>query len=159
MKDETHLARPFIFYVATLLFFGVGGITSIGLNWYAGLTVPSWTPPDLLVALIWGALFLCSAFSVSMFWEKSVRNDASFTSVISLYMANAMLILLWNYLFFGIHNLVAAFWVAIFVGASVLVLILRIWKEARTSALLLIPYLAWMSFAIYLTYLVMILNT
>lgn len=158
MNNDQKLERSFIFYVAALLFFAVGGITTIGLPWYETLTIPSWTPPELLVAFIWGALFLCTAISVSLFWEKSNRSEASFKSIIGMYMANALLLLLWNYLFFGMHRLDVAFWVAVVVGVSVLVIMARLWKEARTSALLLLPYLAWMLYALFLTYEVLVLN-
>lgn len=155
---HSSLARPFIFYVATLLFFAVGGMTSIGMRWYATLATPSWTPPDLLVATIWCVLFLCSAFSVSLFWEAREQNADAFKATLALYMGNALLVLLWNFLFFGVHELFAAFWVAIAVGGTVLALVLTLWNQVRAAALLLLPYLAWMLFALVLTYAVMTLN-
>lgn len=158
MQKDIVLVRSLIFYVATLLFFGVGAITTIGLEWYAGLMTPAWTPPELLVAFIWGALFLLTAYSIAIFWEKSSTDESSFKSVLSLYLANAALILLWNYLFFGVHQLAVAFYVALAVGASVVLLMARLWKNSRTSALLLIPYFAWMVFALFFTYSVLTLN-
>ncbi|KND47139.1 MAG: Tryptophan-rich sensory protein [Parcubacteria bacterium C7867-004] len=158
MNTGTRFARSFILYVATLLFFGVGAITTLGIDWYATLRLPSWAPPELVVALIWFVLFLCTAFSVIRFWEHSKRDEISFRSVIYLYVLNSFLVLLWNYLFFGVHELGFAFAAAVAVGVSVAILIFRLWREARTSALLLVPYLAWMLFALLYTYTVMSLN-
>jgi benzodiazapine receptor len=158
MKTDTTLARSFIGYVVTLLFFSIGAITTLGLNWYSSLILPAWTPPELLIAFVWIILFSCLGLSVSIFWETSTRNEASFAAVISLYMTNAMLVLLWNYLFFGVHNLGIAFGSAIAVGASIGVLMMKLWKESRTASLLLTPYLLWMVFALYFTYSVLILN-
>jgi len=158
MDNNTKLSRSFIFYVATLLFFGVGGITTLGLNWYTTLSLPWWTPPEMFVAFVWLVLFICTAVSVSIFWEQSKRAGASFLTTIWLYIGNSLLILLWNYLFFGLHELSFAFAAAVAVGVSVLLIMIRLWKEVRTAALLLIPYFGWMLFALVYTYTVMQMN-
>ncbi|KND49277.1 MAG: Benzodiazepine receptor TspO [Parcubacteria bacterium C7867-008] len=158
MDNDTKLTRSFTGYVATLLFFGVGAITTIGMAWYSSLNLPSWTPPELLVALIWFVLFVLTACSVAVFWERSKRSERSFAWILNLYMENAMLVLLWNYVFFGLHNLTLAFGVAILIGVMVLIIVIKLWKEVRLAALLLLPYLLWMLVALMLTYQIMILN-
>lgn len=158
MKSEIKLERAFIFYVATLLFFGVGAITTLGLNWYDALAKPWWTPPELLVAAIWATLFICTAISVALFWERYPKTEKAFTSILSFYMTNAVLTLFWNYLFFGVHQFDTALSVAILIGISVLVLMVRLWHRCRTSALLLFPYLMWMLYALSFTYTLIRLN-
>lgn len=158
MNNETKLERSFIFYVATLLFFGVGAITTIGLDWYTALSLPWWTPPELLVAAVWFVLFLCTAFSVSIFWEQSKKGGVPSRYIVSLYVLNSFLVLLWSYLFFGVHELGFAFGAALAVGLSVVVLMLRLWKGFRNAALLLLPYVGWMLFALAYTYTVMVMN-
>jgi len=128
------------------------------MEWYDGLVLPAWTPPELLVALIWFVLFVLTACSVAVFWERSKRNERSFASILVLYMENAMLVLLWNYVFFGLHNLSIAFGVAILIGALVVIIMAKVWNEVRLAALLLIPYLLWMLVALALTYQIMLLN-
>ena len=113
MNNDITVSRPFIFYVASLLFFGVGGITTLGLDWYAKLALPLWTPPELLVAGVWLVLFFCTAYSASFFFEQAKREKTPFTLVLSLYAVNTFLILLWNYLFFGVHELGFAFATAV----------------------------------------------
>jgi benzodiazapine receptor len=158
MNSDTKLTRSFTGYVATLLFFGVGAITTLGIGWYSGLNLPWWTPPELFVAFIWFALFVLTAFSITVFWERSKRSEPAFAWILNLYMENAMLVLLWNYVFFGLHDLTVAFGVAVLIGVIVLILIIKLWKEVRLAALLLIPYLGWMLVALALTYKIMILN-
>lgn len=158
MNNETKLERSFIFYVATLLFFGVGAITTVGLDWYTTLSLPWWTPPELFVAAVWFVLFLCTAFSVSIFWEQSKKGGASSRTIVSLYVLNSFLVLLWSYLFFGVHELGLAFGAALAVGLSVAMLMLRLWKGFLSAALLLLPYLGWMLFALAYTYTVMVMN-
>lgn len=158
MNNDTKLTRSFTGYVATLLFFGVGAITTLGMGWYSSLNLPSWTPPELLVAFIWFVLFVLTACSVAVFWERSKRDERSFAWVLNLYMENAMLVLLWNYVFFGLHNLTIAFGVAVLIGVMVLIIMVKLWKEVRLAAVLLLPYLVWMIVALMLTYQIMVLN-
>lgn len=157
MNNEQRLSNYFIFYVATILFFGVGAITTLGIHWYQILSLPTWTPSEAFVAIIWCVLFFLSALSLCIFWDLPTR-DNTFRITVLLYMANAALVLFWNYLFFGIHILSMSFAVAVLVAINVLVLILRTWKISRPTAWLLVPYLAWMLFATYFSYVVMTLN-
>lgn len=157
MKHDTRLARYFIFYVATLLFFGVDAITTLGLDWYGTLMLPSFTPPELLAASAWGVLFLATALSMAAFWEAE-ENHTRLRFVSALYAGNAALVLLWNYLFFGVHLLEEALAAAVLVGLSALGIVLFVQKTSRTAAWLLTPYLAWMVFAVCFNYAVAVLN-
>lgn len=159
MERNDRLVRYFIYYVATLLFFGVGAITTVGLPWYDTLTLPSWTPPENLVALAWGILFMLTAVSAVRFMEAIGENRTrKDRRTIFLYMGNALLVLLWNYLFFGIHHLGAALVAASLVGVSAAMLMNRVRERSMAAANLLLPYLAWMLFALYFSYTVSVLN-
>lgn len=74
------------------------------------------------------------------------------------YMGNGLLILLWNYLFFGLHMLFAASLVSLVVGVSVVDLMIRVNRVSKKAAYMLIPYLVWMIFALGLNYIIWSLN-
>lgn len=148
----------FIFYVATLVFFGIGISTTLGLGWYGSLNIPIWTPPELVIAAVWGTLFVTTVVSLSIFSDAQKKFTEASRNTVLMYMSNALLILLWNYLFFGIHELTFALWAAIVVGISVLILILRVKNSSKAAAWLLAPYLAWVGFAIVINYAVMLMN-
>lgn len=157
--DSRQLVRDFfIFYNASLVFFAIGVITSLGLNWYGTLSVPAWSPPVLIIAAVWGALFLTTAISLVIYCDTTRADASSLRRTVTLYIVNAFLILLWNYLFFGIHELVLAVWAAVAVGVSVLALIWRVRKASTTAAWLLAPYIAWMLYAVAINYSVMLMN-
>lgn len=155
--DDQRLARYFIYYVTTLLFFGVGAITTLGLSWYETLTVPVWTPPDIVIALVWCGLFLSAAWSLCIFWEASPRSKM-FRATVALYMVNALLILGWNYLFFGLHFLSLSFIAAIGVALSVGALMIMVRRVSTKAMILLVPYLGWVLFAAALSYAITLAN-
>ncbi len=158
-QPSDRLVRDFfIFYSATLVFFAIGIITTLGLGWYGGISTPSWTSPELVIAVIWGALFVTTVISLSIICDVQAKPAKEFRRTVLLYMGNALLILLWNYLFFGVHFLVLALGTAIVIGLSVLVLIFRVKDISRAAAWLLVPYLLWMIYAIAINYAVMMMN-
>jgi len=105
-----------------------------------------------------GSTFLLVAGSMSMVWNVAKR-DMVFKTLTALYMANGLLVLLWNYLFFGAHYLAYAGGVAALVLASVIALMVLTWKISSQASLLLAPYFAWMLYAVYFCYQVVQLNT
>jgi tryptophan-rich sensory protein len=151
------LGSMFIFYVATLLFFAIGAITTPQLGWYQTLLVPGWLPSELWIAAIWCLLFIFTTISMSLFWEKPVAGKESLMIAWS-YMVNAALVIIWNYLFFGIHSIQAAFAASVVVGLSVVFIMIRVKRVSPASALLLVPYLLWVAIAIYIQYAIMVLN-
>ena len=158
MNEKHELGSIFIVYVATLLFFAVGAITTPELLWYRTLALPSWSPGELFVAAVWCVLFVLAAFSMSAFWDASPR-DASFTLTAKLYAGNAALILLWDYIFFGLHRIDLAFWVSVLVAVSVAAIMMRVRSVSKKTLWLLAPYLLWVLFAAYYLFVLGTLNS
>ena len=78
--------------------------------------------------------------------------------MVALYMANALLVLGWNYLFFGLHHLALSFVAALGVVVSVLVLMGVVRKVSKKAMILLVPYLGWVLFAALLSYTIAVAN-
>lgn len=157
LPRDIRLSQMAVFYIAVLLFFSIGAITTSGLGWYTTLSLPSWAPGQILTAVIWLSLFLCAAASMSVFLRNAVPCDYTRT-VFLLYLGVAGLVLLWNYLFFGAHELTAALVAAALTAAFLIALTALLWKFHKRSALLLTPFLAWMAVALIFSYQIMVLN-
>ena len=157
MPEDFRVANLFIFYVAMLLYFCVGAITTLGQGWYHTLAVPEWMFNDYVVAVTWSVLFISTALSARCFWDSASRNRG-FGTTLWIYLGNGLLVLLWNYLFFGLHALALAFLAAIAVALSLLALVIRTRSQARKAAAYLVPYLLWMVFALYFSYSIIGLN-
>lgn len=119
-------------------------------SWYATLRKPSWNPPNSIFAPVWSALYGAMALSAWLVWS-----DAGFvTSGIALafFAVQLALNIAWSWLFFARHDPRAAFadivalWLAIFATAAAFAQINML------AAVLLLPYLAWVSYAAVLNY-------
>lgn len=141
------------FLVAT-----IGGlITSGGMNWYQTINLPIWTPSGSIIGAIWTTIFILSAISALIVWNRFPRGKR-FSWIFITFVINAFLNVFWSYLFFGQHLLFFAVIEAVLLGVSVIVLIILIRPISRLAAILLYPYAIWVAFATYLTYAVLLLN-
>lgn len=151
-------AKPILIaLLAALLVATVGGtLTDIG-PWYQSLQKPSWQPPDWLFGPAWTLIFALAAISAATAWRDAPRREDR-EWMIALFALNGFLNVLWSLLFFRLHR---PDWALIEVGAlwlSILVLILVLARYSRPAALLLLPYLAWVTFAAVLNWRVVQLN-
>jgi len=133
--------------------------TNGGMTWYKTIRLPSWTPSGNIIGAVWTILFILTACSALLFWNKSViEHQGVFWVIISIFIVNGILNALWSYLFFTRHAIGTSVYEAGTLALSVVALIVLIYPYALLSALLLIPYGAWALFATYLTYNVWLLN-
>jgi benzodiazapine receptor len=128
-------------------------------TWYPSLAKPWFTPPGWLIGLVWFILFALMGISMFFVWRKNLRlNDPRPRNAITLFGVQLVANVLWSAAFFGLRSpaaglvTIAALWIL------VLVTIIMFWRLSRDAALLLVPYILWVSFAAYLNYTVWILN-
>jgi tryptophan-rich sensory protein len=131
---------------------------SLGLrDWYPTLTLPSWTPPGFVIGMVWTLIYVLTAASAIIFWNRFPR-DANFKVCTSVFFLNAILNVGWSYAFFTRHAIHTAVWISAALEVTVLALIVMLWPRSRLAASLLIPYAAWVVFATYLNYVISTLN-
>lgn len=132
--------------------------TSRGVpEWYDTIKKPSFTPPGYVIGIVWTVIFILSALSM-VFFLKQKNKDNLFIVVVGLYIANGVFNVLWSYLFFVKHYILLSVIDSFLIGLTVLLIILLLWKDVKISSVLLSPYLLWVSFATYLTYVIFRLN-
>jgi len=135
--------------------------TSTGMGWYATINKPIWTPPGMVIGLVWTVIFILATISALRVWNKKYTKVERYNHILwimILFVVNGILNIEWSFLFFYMHNMYFATIEAGVLGLSVLALILVIWPVSKLGSALLIPYVGWVSFATYLTYLVYTMN-
>lgn len=138
----------------------IGGMfTSVGIDsgWYGSIVKPDWTPPGSVIGSVWTVIFMLTAGSALIVWNKG-KCDSRITYAMIAYAVNGILNLGWSYVFFVSHRLDLAVFEAAFLAVSVVVIMALVWGRSRLAALMLLPYFGWVSFATYLTYTIWRLN-
>jgi tryptophan-rich sensory protein len=135
----------------------LGALTTDLGPWYYALRKPSWQPPDWLFGPAWTVIFALAALSGLLYWWREERRDARL-QILCVFLGNAFLNTLWSLLFFRLERPDWALYEVGFLWLSILVLMLMLRRESGTAAALLIPYLAWVTFASVLNWTIVALN-
>jgi benzodiazapine receptor len=118
--------------------------------WFIALDKPSIFPPPAAFGIVWSILYFMMGLAAAMVcaaWGSRYRGPAIFAFVIQL-----LINLAWSPTFFGAHQITYALYVIVALVVAVLITIWLFWKVRKAAALLLVPYLAWISFASVLNY-------
>jgi benzodiazapine receptor len=131
-------------------------ITEIG-PWYHSLTQPRWAPPDAAYGVAWTAIYALSALA-GVAGGQPAGNWREREWLLGMFALNGFLNILWSLLFFRLHRPDWAMIESIALWLSVAALIVLIWRRSMGGAVLLLPYLLWVTFAGYLNMTIVHLN-
>jgi benzodiazapine receptor len=135
----------------------IGGIASASApEFYAALVKPGWAPPAGVFGPVWTLLYMAMAVSAWLVWSE--RGWAGARGALSLFLLQLGLNALWSWLFFGWHQGGWAFADILALLALILATMVAFARINKAAAWLLLPYLAWVSFATALNYSVWRLN-
>lgn len=132
-----------------------GGIFRPG-KWYKALAKPSWTPPDWAFAPAWTLIYGTIAAAGYMVWQTAP--EGALLLPMAFYAAQLVFNGAWSALFFGIKRMDLALVDSILMWLAIVGTIVTFWSVDRTAALILVPYLLWVTFATALNYAIMRLN-
>lgn len=124
----------------------VGGGLAIGYitlpgEWYAGLVKPSFNPPNWIFAPAWTVLYVMIALAGWRVWDRGLTVPQQF------WWAQLLLNFLWSPSFFGFQQMGLALVIIVLLLISIIGFIKVSWNAERISAILFLPYLAWVAFA------------
>ena len=115
-------------------------------TWYPTLVKPIFNPPNWIFAPVWTLLYIMMGIAAGLVWtsnadEKTIQKALGFFAI--QFGLNA----LWSYLFFGMHNPLLAMIEIVLLWLMIFETYNQFKKIDKVSGILLIPYLAWVSFA------------
>ena len=155
--NRTSLFRLAVAVALSYATAGVGAaLTELG-PWYFSLRQPEWKPPDAAFGVIWTAIFTLCAISGWLAWQ-ACETRAQRWRVAFLFGLNAGLNVLWSALYFKWQRPDWALIEVVFLWASIVLLVLGLWRLSRWASGLLLPYWVWVSIASVLNYQTTVLN-
>ncbi|MBI5913332.1 tryptophan-rich sensory protein [Candidatus Azambacteria bacterium] len=160
----------------------IGSVFTISAipTWYAGLVKPALNPPAWVFSPVWTALYALIGISLYLVWKNNweVKNrflevrrkawnrwserlwtgDLQKMNAVAIFGVQYILNIAWPYLFFGLHLPSFAFFELCALWFSIVWTVVVFYRISRPAAYLLVPYLVWVSFALYLNYSIWMLN-
>lgn len=126
-------------------------------SWYAGIVKPALNPPAWVFGPVWTTLFALMGIAAFLVWRRGLeRKDVKIA--LGIFIGQLVLNTLWSIIFFGLQSPGGALIEIVFLWLAVLAAIIAFYKISRPAAWLLVPYILWVSFAMYLNYAIWSLN-
>jgi tryptophan-rich sensory protein len=119
-------------------------------TFYGALTLPSWAPPANVFGPVWTVLYLLMAIALWRAWGAAPEGRRG--APIGLFVVQLAANALWSWLFFAWHRGAAALADIVVLWLLIVATIVVFLRHDRWAAWLLVPYLAWVSFATALNY-------
>jgi tryptophan-rich sensory protein len=126
-------------------------------TWYTTIQRPSFSPPNWVFGPVWTTLFILMGIALFLVWDKGLKKKGV---KIALVFFGIQLVLnaLWSVIFFGLKSPLGAFIELCVLWVMILATIITFYRVSRPAAYLLIPYIAWVSFAGVLNFMIFYLN-
>ena len=127
----------------------LGAVASVdAASFYAQLSKPSWAPPAWVFGPVWSTLYALMGVAAWLVWRSPGSNKVALGLFGAQLAANA----LWSWLFFAWHRGAMASVEVLVLLALIVATVVTFGRISRMAALLLVPYLLWVSFASVLTW-------
>ncbi len=138
-----------------VLCFAVAGIsgswTAVEIpTWYRSLLRPAIAPPNWIFGPVWSVLYALMAIAAWLI--SQLPNSKERTVALLLFCLQLALNFAWSWLFFHLHRTGIAVVENVLLWVCILATIAAFLPLSRIAGWLLVPYIAWVSFAILLNF-------
>jgi tryptophan-rich sensory protein len=129
----------------------IGGLASARAGaFYQQLSRPEWALAASVFAPVWSVLYVLMGVAAWLVWRE--RGFARARTALGLFLIQLLANALWTWLFFAWRLGALAVAEILVLWVLIVATVVAFWRVRRLAALLLLPYLGWVSFAALLTY-------
>lgn len=124
-------------------------------SWYLTLQKPSFNPPGWVFGPVWTFLYVLMGVAAFLVYNKGYKKAKT---ALNFFFIQLFFNALWSFLFFVLKNPFLAFIEIIILWIFIAITIYYFYKIEKKAAYLMLPYLAWVSFAAMLNFFLYLLN-
>jgi benzodiazapine receptor len=133
--------------------------TAQGLaEWYGTLQRPALAPPNWVFGPVWTSLFALIGGALWLVWKEAESSPRAVRVAVAVFVVHFVFNVGWSAAFFGAQNITLGLAVIAVLWVLILATMWAFDRVDRRAALLLVPYLLWVTFAAYLNYRFWVLN-
>lgn len=141
---------------------GAGGLGAFATTpeidgWYRTVVKPTWNPPNWVFGPVWTSLYVIMAVAAWLVWTSG---DLKKTRVpLSLFGLQLILNLAWSWIFFNAHQIGWALFEILILWGFIAATTWSFFPRSKLAGCLMLPYLAWVTFASVLNFALWKLNS
>ncbi|KAG6462403.1 hypothetical protein O3G_MSEX013240 [Manduca sexta] len=154
---------PYLRVIGSILLPNMGGwvstITMIGQvkrpdgkAWYQVIKKPTWTPPAWVFGPAWTVLYSTMGYASYVIYKDCGGFTKKSMVPLALYGGQLVLNWTWTPVFFGLHKIGLGLLHMAALDVSVVACAASFYQINPRASLLMVPYMAWLSFATCLNY-------
>jgi translocator protein len=129
----------------------IGNLLGAGdASFYQELNRPAWAPPSWLFGPVWIVLYLLMGIAAWLVWRE--RGFEHARGPLVLFLVHLVFNAAWTGIFFGLREFGLAFAEILILWAMIVALVVAFYRIRPVAGALLVPYLAWVSFAAALNF-------
>ena len=121
--------------------------------WYSEIVLPSFNPPSWVFAPVWSILYFLMSLAIWKVWITSFEKK-----LLKIYFIHLFFNSTWSVVFFGFHLIGIALINLVIILVFIIILMKKYFSRDKISFYLMIPYLAWSSYALILNSSIYLLN-
>lgn len=119
-------------------------------SWYRQIAKPSWNPPGWVFGPVWTLLYILMGIAFYLVWKSSAAAPDK-KRAMTFWSVQLLLNFFWTLIFFAAQQPGWAFAEILVLWIFILLTIFQFARISKTAAWLMVPYIAWVSFAALLT--------
>ncbi len=150
------------YIIAILIPLLVGGLSALltmgNMDIYSKINMPAFSPPPILFPIVWSVLYVHMGISSGIVYLRRATAPEDARTGLIFYGLNLFFNFFWSIIFFNLRAFTFSLWWLVVLWVVILAMIVYFRKVSPLAAFLQIPYLLWVTFAIYLNFMVSVLN-
>lgn len=126
-------------------------------SWYKTLVKSTFNPPNWIFGPAWTLLYILMGIALFLV-IKNGFNDSNVKIAVSVFALQLLLNAAWSPVFFNLHQIFLALIIIVTLWLMIIATMFVFWRVNSVASMILVPYLAWVSFASLLNYSIYLLN-
>ena len=150
-KNLSNESRIYAFFIILCEAVGVvsGLISMMDMRNFGDVLQSEMTQPGIVFPIAWGILYALMGIGAARVWLSEESLDQ--IKALIVFAAQLIVNFFWSIIFFNLQAFQLAFWWLILLWILIIIMIVLYFRCDKLAAYLQIPYLAWVTFAGYLT--------
>ena len=147
--------------IALALPLGVGTLSALltrdSMAVFSVLEKPPLSPPAWLFPVAWSVLYVLMGLASYLVWTAP-RGSGRLRPALGAYLLQLAVNFFWSIIFFSLERYLLAFGWLVLLWALIAITAVRFYRIRKAAGWLMMPYLAWVTFAGYLNFFIWLLN-